>query len=113
MGIGVGIGLSYWEPSEEDQETKDNVLKWIGLIGDLFIRALKAVVLPLVFVNVIISVVDMISMGRASSIGWKTIGLYTMTTLIAATIGLLSILMFEKFFEQGKQRNISIHNEHA
>ena len=39
LGIAVGIGLSYWEP--DDMETKDKVLKWLGLIGDLFIRALK------------------------------------------------------------------------
>ena len=46
VGIGVGVGLSFWEP--DDMETKDKVLQWIGLIGDLFIRALKCVVLPLV-----------------------------------------------------------------
>lgn len=46
VGIGLGVGLSYWEP--DDMETKDKVLKWIGLIGDMFIRSLKCVVLPLV-----------------------------------------------------------------
>lgn len=39
----------------------------------MFIRALKAIVLPLVFVNVLISVVDMMSLGRASSVGWVSI----------------------------------------
>ena len=51
-GIGIGVGLSFWNP--EDPATKDVALKWIGLVGDLFIRALKCVVLPLVFVNVAI-----------------------------------------------------------
>ena len=46
LGIGIGVGLSFWEP--DDIETKDKFLQWIGLIGDLFIRALKCVVLPLV-----------------------------------------------------------------
>jgi len=46
VGIGLGIGLSYWEP--DDMEDKDKLLKWIGLLGDLFIRSLKCVVLPLV-----------------------------------------------------------------
>lgn len=100
MGVGLGIGLSEWDPS--DTETKDNVLKWIGLIGDLFIRALKAVVLPLVFVNVAVSVVDMMMMGRASSVGITTIVLYTITTLIASTIGLISILSFKGLFEEGE-----------
>lgn len=99
-GIGLGIGLSEWNP--DNPETKDTVLKWIGLIGDLFIRALKAVVLPLVFVNVAVSVVDMMRMGRASSVGVKTIVLYTITTLIASTIGLISILSFKGLFDEGE-----------
>ncbi len=48
VGIGMGVGLSYWSPDDDD-DSKEKVLKWIGLLGDLFIRALKCVVLPLVF----------------------------------------------------------------
>lgn len=72
------------------------------LLGDLFIRALKAVVLPMVFVNVIVSIVDMMAMGRASSVGLKTVLLYTMTTLIASIIGLISILIFQGLFTEGE-----------
>eukprot|EP00538_Stauroneis_constricta_P000807 CAMPEP_0119572294 /NCGR_PEP_ID=MMETSP1352-20130426/44547_1 /TAXON_ID=265584 /ORGANISM="Stauroneis constricta, Strain CCMP1120" /LENGTH=540 /DNA_ID=CAMNT_0007621979 /DNA_START=208 /DNA_END=1830 /DNA_ORIENTATION=+ len=99
-GIGLGVGLSYWEP--DDPEDKDIALKWLGLIGDMFIRALKAIVLPLVFINVVISVVDMMSLGRASAIGWKTIGLYLLTTIIASIVGIISIVSFKGLFDQGK-----------
>jgi hypothetical protein len=98
-GIALGVGLSLWEP--DDQNAKDVTLQWVGLVGDMFIRALKAIVLPLVFVNVIISVVDMMSIGRASSVGWKTLGLYTLTTLIASVIGLIAIVAFNGRFEEG------------
>merc|ERR1712048_1091822 len=99
VGVGVGIGLSTWDP--EDANTKAITLKWIGLLGDLFIRALKAIVPPLIFVNVAVSVVDMMRMGRASSVGVKTIVLYTITTFIASTIGLISILAFKGLFDEG------------
>eukprot|EP00934_Nitzschia_sp_Nitz4_P005054 Nitzschia sp. Nitz4//scaffold539_size5834//2416//4052//NITZ4_009200-RA/size5834-augustus-gene-0.14-mRNA-1//1//CDS//3329554135//5044//frame0 len=99
MGIGVGIGFSSWEP--DDPETKEIVLTWVGLFGDLFIRVLKAAVLPLVFVNVVISVVDMMMIGRASSVGVKTIVLYTITTVLASIVGLISIAMFKNSFDQG------------
>jgi len=96
-GVGLGIGLAVWEP--DNPTTKSVTLRWIGLLGDMFIRALKAIVLPLVFVNVLVSVVDMMSLGRASSVGWKTIGLYTLTTCIASVIGLISIVMFKSRFK--------------
>ena len=100
VGISIGVGLSYWEPEDEDK--KDKTIHWIGLIGDLFIRALKCVVLPLVFINVIISVVDMMTVGKAGSIGWKTIGLYLLTTVIASILGIFSILMFKSLFKEGE-----------
>jgi Na+/H+-dicarboxylate symporter len=99
IGIGVGVGLSYWEP--DNPETKKKTLKWIGLIGDLFIRSLKCVVLPLVFINVVIAVVDMMTIGKAGSVGWKTIGLYLLTTVIAAVLGIISIVSFKGLFEEG------------
>lgn len=67
----------------------------------MFIRALKAVVLPMVFINVTISVVEMMGLGRASSIGWLTIGLYLVTTILAAILGIISIVSFKSLFEQG------------
>jgi len=92
VGIGAGIGLSFWQP--DDTEKKNVTIQWIGLAGDLFLRALKCFVLPLVFVNVIIAVVDMMSIGKASSIGWTVIGLYLSTTVAAAFFGCMSSLMF-------------------
>ena len=55
----------------------------------------------MVFVNVILSMVDMMSVGSASSVGGKTMGLYLLTTLIASVLGLISILCFKSLFKQG------------
>ena len=98
VGIAIGVGLAEWEPAEADD--KKYTLQWLGLIGDLYIRCLKAIVLPLVFINVVIAVVEMMGLGRASSIGWLTIGMYLLTTVIAAVIGCISIAIFKGLFEQ-------------
>ena len=98
VGIGIGVGLSYWEP--DDMDTKDKLLKWIGLLGDLFIRSLKCVVLPLVFVNVILSVNDMMSLGKASAVGYKTIALYLVTTIGACILGIVATLIMKGQYEQ-------------
>jgi hypothetical protein len=58
IGMGIGIGLSFWNPEDTIKAT---AILWIGLLGDLFIRALKCIILPLVFVSISISVMDMVS----------------------------------------------------
>mmetsp|Transcript_4708 Transcript_4708/g.11995 ORF Transcript_4708/g.11995 Transcript_4708/m.11995 type:complete len:549 (+) Transcript_4708:450-2096(+) len=96
IGAAIGVGLSYWEP--EDPNSKEVCIQWLGLVGDLFLRSLKCFVLPLVFVNVIISVVEMMAVGKASSIGWYVTGLYLLTTILAGFFGTMSTLMFKGLY---------------
>ena len=68
---------------------------------DLFLRCLKAIVLPIVFVNVIIAVVDMMMVGAAGGIGGKTVGLYLSTTLMAGIFGVIFSATFSRWFAEG------------
>ncbi len=69
IGVCLGIGLAQWVPtSPEDELSKSIALQWIGLIGDLFLRAIKCIVLPMVFVSVAISIMDMLSLGETGTI---------------------------------------------
>ena len=104
-GIGVGIALSMWNPDESDSTSKEVVLQWIGLVGDLFLRCLKAIVLPIVFVNVIIAVVDMMMVGAAGGVSAKTVGLYLATTLLAGTLNMIRELIERNIFVI-KQQNL-------
>jgi solute carrier family 1 (neutral amino acid transporter) protein 5 len=99
IGLGMGLGFSFWEP--DDADTKAKLLKWIGLVGDLFIRSLKCVVLPLIFVNVVMAVVDMMRVGKAGSVGWKALLLYLISTIFASAIGVISILIYKGLFKVG------------
>lgn len=96
VGIVIGIGLSVWTPS--DPSVKDMAILWIGLIGDLFIRSLKCIVLPLIFVSITVSVIDMLSLGKAVKIVGTTIGLYLCTTICAALIGVVSSVIFSRYY---------------
>ena len=62
IGMAIGIGLAFWNP--ENYADKATAILWIGLLGDLFIRALKCIILPLVFVSIAVSVMDMVSCTR-------------------------------------------------
>jgi len=100
VGIICGVGLSFWIPkSESEQSGKDATLQWLGLIGDLFIRLLTCFVLPLVFVTVVISVVDMMNAGKASAIGYRVICFYIFTTLMASIWGIIAALAFTPLYQ--------------
>lgn len=101
LGLAVGIGLSYWRPeSEEEQNTKAVTVKWLGLLGVLFLRALKCIVLPIVFVNVLLAVLDMMSVGAAGGVGGKTVLLYLFTTVVAGINGVIMSLIFKNWYTQ-------------
>ena len=55
--------------------------------------------LPLVFVTVALSVVDMLSVGKASAIGTKVVFFYLFTTLCAALMGIASAVIFTPLFK--------------
>lgn len=97
IGIGIGIALAIgWQP--EDSTQKDTVILWIGLVGELFIRALKCIVVPLVFVSIAVSFMDMLALGKAGKIVGFTIGLYVFTTICASLIGVLCSFIFKQFY---------------
>ena len=77
MVVGAVVGV-LWGPDAES----------IGWIGDLFIRLIFMIVVPLVFVTIVSGVVSMGDPSKLGSLGVKTIILYMLTTLVAITIGL-------------------------
>jgi Na+/H+-dicarboxylate symporter len=60
-------------------------IKWIG---DLFIRLIRMLIIPLIFTTLVSGVVAMGDPKKLGSIGLKTIALYLGTTAVAIVIGL-------------------------
>ena len=75
--LGVIVGM-IWGPGSES-------IVWIG---DLFIRLIRMVVVPLVFVTLVAGVVSMGDPSKLGSLGVKTLAIYMLTTLVAICIGL-------------------------
>lgn len=81
LGILAGIFLCRITPYE-------NWSPYIKWAGDIFLRGLKMIVIPLVFTSIALGVAGM---GGSNSLGrvvGKTFAFYALTTIIAATIGL-------------------------
>lgn len=60
-----------------------------GFIGDLFLRGLQLIAVPIVVFSLIVGASSLNDLSKLSRIGGKTIGIYIFTTAIAITVGLL------------------------
>lgn len=64
------------------------VKDWIGPFGEIFIRLLKMIAIPLIIASLIKGVSDLEDIAKFSKIGIRTIIIYIGTTLVAIIIGL-------------------------
>jgi hypothetical protein len=94
IGAALGVGLG-------EDGIPDEVVAWVALPGLLFVRAIRCCVIPLIFVTMVLSMIEMLEVGQASSVGWKTIVVYLATTCVAATIGVLLSTAFATLFSDG------------
>ena len=77
MVLGVIVGVIFGEGVSS-----------IAWLGDLFIRLIRMIVVPLVFVTLVSGVISMGDPSKLGSLGVRTLALYLFTTLVAITIGL-------------------------
>jgi len=83
MGLGILWGLiAVW--AEWGSFTND----WIKPWGSIFLKLLKLIAVPLIFVSLVKGISSLSDITKLSRIGLKTISIYLVTTLIATTVGL-------------------------
>jgi Na+/H+-dicarboxylate symporter len=78
LALGVIAGM-IWGPGAAS----------VSWLGDLFVRLIRMVVVPLVFVTLVSGVVAMGDPAKLGSLGAKTLAIYMVTTLAAIVIGLM------------------------
>jgi len=71
-----------------------NQIDWIKWIGDLFLRGLNMVVIPLVISSIVVGVVNVGAGSNVSRLGLKSILFFLSTTLVAIVTGLLFVRVF-------------------
>ena len=79
-------------------------ISFIGLfdyVGDLFLNALKMIIVPLILSSIIMGVAGIGSGGNLGALGGKTLLFYAMTTLLAILIGLFLINLVAPGYEDG------------
>lgn len=62
---------------------------YVQFIGDLFVRAIRMLVAPIVLVTIAAGITSLADPKKLGSLGARTIGLFAATTAIAASVGML------------------------
>lgn len=86
---------------------------WIKPFGDIFIRALKLIAIPLVIVSLIDGVSNLSDVAKLSRLGGKSLGLYLFTTVLAVTIGLLTVNVIKPGSFLSEERRDSFREQYA
>lgn len=93
--IGILAGLLFGFICVQIPGGKTLVVDWIKPFGTIFINLLKLIAVPLIIVSLIKGVSDLKDISQLSKLGFKTIGLYLLTTVLAVSTGLIAVNVIE------------------
>jgi len=97
MGLGLALGVAIKAAGLDADHWIQSVL--VGDIidagGQIFVRSLQLMVVPLVFVSLVCGAASLGDTGSMGRVAGKAVGLYLLTTAIAITIALVLALIVE------------------
>lgn len=93
--VGLVLGLIFGLVVIKTNISPDFTVNYIKPIGTIFINSLKMIAVPLVLASLIVGVSNLGDISKLSRIGGKTIIAYMVTTVIAVTVGLLLVNIFQ------------------
>ena len=93
--IGMGLGIAFAYILSFFSWGSDFITDWIKPFGSMFINALKLIAVPLILASLIKGVSDLKDISSLSQMGLRTILTYLATTVIAVSIGLAIVNIFE------------------
>ncbi len=88
MLAGILLGILALQFDTEQFDGTQFIQHWIRPWGQLFIRLLQLIAIPLVFISLVKGVTGLKDISKFSRIGGKTIGIYLCTTVVAVLLGL-------------------------
>lgn len=68
---------------------------WFKFIGEIFVRLLNMIAVPLVLASLIVGAASLTDLKHVAKIGGKTLGFYALTAVLAISIGLLFVNLIQ------------------
>jgi len=92
--VGMLLGVVFGFVMLQIQGGEAFVTSWIKPLGTIFVKLLKLIAVPLILASLIKGISDLKDISKFASIGVKTIVIYVLTTVIAISIGLTLVNIF-------------------
>lgn len=111
LGIAFGLLIRFTTDKWTERE-----ISYIYFIGDIFLRMLKALILPLI-ISSLISAVGNLDLSLSGKIGSRAVGYYLLTTVMAVVLGIILVTTIQPGnrigqdeipTEESKGRNVTI-----
>lgn len=108
IGLILGIGWAFLSANFGWSVFTKN---WIAPWGEIFINLLKLIAIPLVLFSIIVGIAGLSDIKKLGRVGFKTLGIYLITTVFAVSLGLILV----NVIKPGKQldKNQQIKNRIA
>jgi Na+/H+-dicarboxylate symporter len=99
LAVGTGLLLKSLPP---DSGFAEGLLSICRVLGELFMRALRMIIVPIVLVSIICGIGGMGATKGFGRMGAKTMGFYAITTLAAAALGLVLVNLIQPGLSDGQ-----------
>ncbi|KDO25791.1 hypothetical protein SPRG_09087 [Saprolegnia parasitica CBS 223.65] len=91
LGIGLGLILTKFN-------IPPDLALWLELPGNLFVRALRCLVVPLVFSTMTVSIAEIVVLNKTSILTWRTAAVLFSTSILATMQGMVVALIYNSVF---------------
>lgn len=92
--VGLILGL-LWGLFSTQAGLNQFTTDFVRPVGTIFVNLLQLIAIPLVLASLVVGVAKLNDITKLSRMGGKTIGLYVTTTVLAITIGLISVNLIQ------------------
>jgi len=89
------------------------IANWIKPFGNIFINSLKLIAVPLILGSLVKGVSDLKDISKLSKMGFKTIGFYIFTTVVAVSIGLITVNLIKPGKSISEETRIELLSSYA
>lgn len=105
--IGMVLGI-IWGLVATRLNLEEFTSDWVKPWGVIFIKLLKLIAVPIIFVSLVKGITSVTDISRLSRIGLKTLALYVITTAFTVVLGLLVVNTFKpgESFSEEKRREL-------